>query len=86
MLGLREHLYHASAALHYAPGTSLKVVADHSWENTLDPGPTGTVRYTTLGAIWVFAPAVGIGCGVRYGHGEFAVERTYLCGMGIRLN
>lgn len=86
VLGLREHLYHASAALHYTPRASFKVVADQSWENSLQPGPTGTVCYTTLGAMWVFAPAVGIGCGVRYGHGEFAVERTYLCGMGLRLN
>jgi Putative MetA-pathway of phenol degradation len=86
VLGLREHLYHASASLHYAFHESLKLVADYSWENTLDPGPTGSVRYSTLGAIWVFAPGVGIGCGVKMGHGEFAIDRTYLCGMGLRLN
>ena len=86
VLGLREHLYHASASLHYTFHQSLKLVADYSWENTLDPGPTGSVRYSTLGAIWVFAPGIGIGCGVKMGHGEFAIDRTYLCGMGLRLN
>jgi hypothetical protein len=86
VLGLREDLYHASVSLHYTFHQTLKLVADQSWENTLDPGPTGTVRYTTLGAIWVFAPGVGIGCGVKQGHGEFAIERAYLCGMGLRLN
>lgn len=86
VLGLREDLYHASVSVHYTLQERLKLVADQSWENTLDPGPTGTVRYTTLGAIWVFAPGVGIGCGVKLGHGEFAIDRTYLCGMGLRLN
>jgi hypothetical protein len=86
VLGLREHLYHASASLHYAVQGSLRIVADQSWENTLDPGATGTVRYTTLGAIWALAPGTGLGCGVRIGHGEFAVDRTYLCGLGLRLN
>jgi hypothetical protein len=86
VLGLREDLYHASVSMHYTLQERLKLVADQSWENTLDPGPTGTVRYTTLGAIWVFAPGVGIGCGVKLGHGEFAIDRTYLCGMGLRLD
>jgi len=86
VLGLREHLYHASTSLHYMFHDTLKLVADYSWENTLDPGPTGSVRYSTLGAIWVFAPGIGIGCGVKMGHGEFAIDRTYLCGMGLRLN
>jgi hypothetical protein len=86
VLGLREDLYHASVSVHYTLQDTLKLVADQSWENTLDPGPTGTVRYTTLGAIWIFAPGVGIGCGVKLGHGEFAVDRTYLCGMGLRLD
>lgn len=86
VLGLREHLYHASVSLHYTLLDSFKLVADQSWENTLDPGPTGTVRYTTAGAIWEFAPGSGLGCGMKLGHGEFAVERTYLCGIGLRLN
>jgi hypothetical protein len=86
VLGLREDLYHASVSVHYTLQERLKLVADQSWENTLDPGPTGTVRYTTLGGIWVFAPGVGIGCGVKLGHGEFAIDRTYLCGMGLRLD
>jgi hypothetical protein len=86
VLGLRKDLYHASVSAHYTLRDTLKLVADQSWENTLDPGPTGTVRYTTLGAIWAFAPGAGIGCGVKLGHGEFAVERTYLCGVGLRLD
>lgn len=85
VLGLREDLYHASVSLHYTLRDALKLVGDESWENTLDPGPTGTVRYTTLGAIWYFSGRAGIGCGVKLGHGEFAIARTYQCGMGLRL-
>jgi hypothetical protein len=86
VLGLREDLYHASLSVHYTLQDTVKLVADQSWENTLDPGPTGTVRYTTLGAIWRVSQSFGIGCGVKIGHGEFAIDRTYLCGMGLRLD
>lgn len=86
VLGLREDLYHASVSVHYTLQDRLKLVADQSWENTLDPGPTGTVRYTTLGAILRISESFGIGCGVKLGHGEIAIDRTYLCGMGLRLN
>lgn len=85
-LGLREDLYHLSGSVHYTIHDTLKLVADQSGETSLDPGPTGSVRYTTLGAIWIFAPGVGIGCGVKQGHGEFAIDRTYLCGVGLRLD
>jgi hypothetical protein len=86
VLGLREDLYHGSAALHYTIHSTLKLVADYSAESSLDPGPYGLVRYSTLGAIWIFSPGIGIGCGVKLGHGEFAIERTYLCGLSARLN
>lgn len=86
VLGLREDLYHASASVHFTLHRSLKVVGDYSVENTLDPGPSGSVRYSTLGVVWIIAQGVGIGCGVKEGHGEFAIDRTYLCGMGLRLN
>jgi hypothetical protein len=86
VLGLREHLYHASASLHYMIRSTLKVVADYSVENTLDPGPAGSVRYSTLGAIWAFVPGKAIACGVRMGHGEFAIDHTYLCGVSLRVN
>jgi len=86
VLGLREHLYHASASLHYLYHDTLKFVADTSVENTLDPGPTDSVRYSTLGVIWSVAPGVGIGCGIKYGLSELAIDRIYLCGMGWRLN
>lgn len=86
VLGLREHLYHASASLHYLCHGTLKFVADTSVENTLDPGPTDSVRYSTLGVIWSVAPGVGIGCGIKYGLSELAIDRTYLCGVGWRLN
>jgi Putative MetA-pathway of phenol degradation len=86
VLGLREDLVHGSVSVHYTLQATVKLVADQSWENTLDPGPTGTVRYTTVGAIWRVSQVFGIGCGVKMGHGEFAIDRTYLCGMGLRLN
>ena len=85
-LGLREDLYHASASLHYTWHSTLRLVADHSGETRLEPGPPGWVRYSTLGMIWIFSPGFGLGCGVKVGHGEFAIERTYLCGLGARLN
>jgi hypothetical protein len=85
MLGLNDHLYHASAAAHYTVHSTVKLVADYSVENTLDPGPTSLVRYSTLGAIWIIAPGIGVGCGLKQGHGQFAIERTYLCGTGLTL-
>jgi hypothetical protein len=75
-----------TGSLHYRVFPALKLVADYSVENTLDPGPSGSVRYSTMGAVWAFAPTAGIGCGVKLGHGEFAIDRTYLCGLGVRLN
>ena len=85
-LGLREDLYHASASLHYTWHSTLRLVADYSGETRLEPGPSGWVRYSTLGVIWIFSPGFGLGCGVKLGHGEFAIERTYLCGLGARLS
>jgi hypothetical protein len=86
VLGLREHLYHLSGSVHYTWHDRLKLVADHSVENTLDPRPTELVQYTTLGAIWIITPGTGLGCGLKKGHGEFAIDRTYICGLGVRLN
>jgi hypothetical protein len=85
-LGLREDLYHASASLHYTWHSTLRLVADYSGETRLEPGPSGWVRYSTWGVIWIFAPGFGLGCGVKLGHGEYAIERTYLCGLNARLN
>ena len=82
--GLREHLYHLSAAMMYTLHDTLKLVADQSGETSPDPASSNSVRYTTLGAIWLFAPGVGIGCGVKMGHGDQAIERSYVCGVGMR--
>jgi len=82
--GLREHLYHLSAAVMYTLHDTLKLVADQSGETSPDPASSNSVRYTTLGAIWIFSPGVGIGCGVKMGHGDQAIERSYLCGVGMR--
>jgi len=83
-LGLREDLSHVSAAVMYTFHGSLKLVADYSIDTNPDPSSSGAIRYTTVGAIWNFAPGYGIGCGVKQGHGESAIDRSYLCGIGMR--
>jgi len=84
VLGLREDIYHLSASVGYTLHQTLKVVADRSGETNPDPASSASIRYTTIGAIWFFAPNGGLGCGVKLGHGEPAIDRTYLCGLGIR--
>jgi len=82
--GLREHLYHVSASVIYTVHATLKLVADQSVETSPDPASSNSVRYTTLGAIWVFSPSVGLGCGVKLGHGGLAIDHSYVCGLGVR--
>ncbi len=84
--GLREDLYTVSASVQYAMHESLRLVADQSGETNPLPGSDGSIRYTTLGAIWIVRPGTGLGCGIKLGHGGSSVDRTYLCGLGVRLN
>jgi len=82
--GLREDVYHLSASVSYTLHQTLKLVADRSGETNPNPASSTSVRYSTIGAIWFFAHNAGLGCGVRVGHGEPAVDRTVLCGVGVR--
>jgi len=82
--GLRDRLYLVSGALMYTIHERLKLIADQTWETNPDPGSNASLRYTTLGAIWIVAPGTGLGCGVKLGHGEPAIDRTTICGLGIR--
>jgi Putative MetA-pathway of phenol degradation len=82
--GLRDHQYMVSAAVAYTLHEKLKLVADQIWETNPEQGADASVRYTTLGAIWIVAAGTGLGCGVKLGHGEPAIDRTYICGLGIR--
>jgi len=82
--GLREHLYHLSAAVMYTVHDTVKLVADQSVETSPDPASSNSIRYTTLGAIWIVTPGVGLGCGVKHGHGGLAIDHSYICGLGMR--
>lgn len=82
--GLRDRLYLVSGAVMYTIHERLKLIADQTWETNPDPGSEASLRYTTLGAIWIVAPGTGLGCGVKLGHGEPAVDRTMICGLGVR--
>jgi len=82
--GLREHLYQLSGAAMYTIYERLKLLLDYSFETNPDPAFSGTLRYATVGAIWAVAPGYGLGCGVKQGHGEGAIDRAYLCGIGMR--
>ncbi len=83
--GLREHLYQLSGAAMYTIFDRLKLVLDYSFETNPDPALSGTLRYATVGAIWSVAPGFGLGCGVKQGYGEGAIDHAYLCGIGKRL-
>jgi len=82
--GLREHLYQLSGAAMYTLLHKLKLVADYSFETNPDPAVSGTMRFATLGAIWIAAPGTGLGCGVKWGYGEGTLDRALLCGFGVR--
>ena len=82
--GLRDRLYLVSGAVMVTIHERLKLIADQTWETSPEPGSDASLRYTTLGAIWFVAPGTGLGCGVKLGHGEPAIDRTYICGLGIR--
>ena len=82
--GLREHLYQLSGAAMYTIYERLKLLLDYSFETNPDPASSGTLRYATVGAIWAVAPGYGLGCGVKQGYGEGAIDRAYLCGIGMR--
>jgi len=84
VLGQREDLFHVSASVGYTLHATLKLVADQSGETNPDPASSSSVRYTTIGAVWYVAPNAGLGCGVKLGHGEPAIDRTTICGLGIR--
>jgi hypothetical protein len=82
--GLRDRLYLVSGAVMVTIHARLKLIADQTWETNPEPGSDASLRYTTLGAIWIVAPGTGLGCGVKLGHGEPAIDRTYICGLGVR--
>jgi len=82
--GLREHLYQLSGAAMYTFFERLKLALDYSVETNPVPAFSGTLRFATVGAIWAMAPGFGLGCGVKQGYGEGAIDRAYLCGVGMR--
>jgi len=82
--GLRENLYQLSSAAMYTFFKRLKLVFDYSVETNPVPAFSGTLRFATAGAIWAVAPGYGFGCGVKQGYGEGAIDRAYLCGIGMR--
>jgi hypothetical protein len=81
-LGERETLRQLAAAATYRIG-DVRFVGELTRETNPLPGG-GTVRYTTLGAIWSMTREVDLDIGWRNGNGSAPVEEALLLGATVR--
>jgi hypothetical protein len=81
-LGERETLRQLAAAATYRVG-DVRFVGELTRETNPVPGG-GTVRYTTLGAIWSMTRDVDLDIGWRNGNGSAPVEEALLLGATVR--
>jgi hypothetical protein len=81
-LGERETLRQLAAAATYRVG-DVRFVGELTRETNPVPGG-GTVRYTTLGAIWSMTRDVDLDIGWRNGNGSAPVEEALLFGATVR--
>jgi hypothetical protein len=81
-LGERETLRQLAAAATYRIG-DVRFVGELTRETNPVPGG-GTVRYTTLGAIWSMTRDVDLDIGWRNGNGSAPVEEALLLGATVR--
>jgi hypothetical protein len=81
-LGERESLRQLAAAATYRIG-QVRFVGEVTRETNPVPG-AGTVRYTTLGAIWSMTRDVDLDFGWRNGNGSAPVDDALLLGATVR--
>lgn len=81
-LGLRESLHEAAAAIGYQVD-KVRFVAEAARETNPVPGG-GTIRYTTLGAVWLATRDVHLDAGWRQGHGGAPIDDALLIGATLR--
>jgi hypothetical protein len=81
-LGERESLRQLAAAATYRIG-DVRFVGELTRETNTVPG-AGTVRYTTVGAIWSMTRDVDLDIGWRNGNGSAPVDEALLLGATVR--
>ena len=81
-LGQRESLRQLAAAATYRIG-DVRFVGELTRETNRVPGG-GTVRYTTLGAIWSMTRDVDLDIGWRNGNGSAPIDEALLLGATVR--
>jgi hypothetical protein len=81
-LGQRESLRQLAAAATYRIG-DVRFVGELTRETNPVPGG-GTVRYTTLGAIWSMTRDVDLDIGWRNGNGSAPIDEALLLGATVR--
>lgn len=81
-LGERESLRQLAAAATYRIG-NVRFVGELTRETNPVPGG-GTVRYSTIGAIWAMTRDVDLGIGWRDGNGSAPVDDALLLGATVR--
>ncbi|MGH8709517.1 MAG: transporter [Burkholderiales bacterium] len=81
-LGQRESLRQLAAAATYRIG-DVRFVGELTRETNPEPGG-GTVRYTTLGAIWSMTRDLDLDIGWRNGNGNAPIDEALLLGATVR--
>ncbi|MGH8722776.1 MAG: transporter [Burkholderiales bacterium] len=81
-LGQRESLRQLAAAATYRIG-NVRFVGELTRETNPEPSG-GTVRYTTLGAIWHMARDLDLDIGWRNGNGNAPIDEALLLGATVR--
>jgi hypothetical protein len=81
-LGQRESLRQLAAAATYRIG-DVRFVGELTRETNPVPGG-GTVRYTTIGAIWSMTRDIDLDIGWRNGNGNAPVDEALLLGATVR--
>jgi hypothetical protein len=81
-LGRRESLRQLAAAATYRIG-DVRFVGELTRETNPVPGG-GTVRYTTIGAIWSMTRDIDLDIGWRNGNGNAPVDEALLLGATVR--
>jgi len=81
-LGQRESLRQFAAAATYRVG-DVRFVGELTRETNPVPGG-GTVRYSTVGAIWSMTRDVDLDIGWRNGNGSAPVDEALLLGVAVR--
>lgn len=81
-IGARESVRHFSTGVQYRIG-SVRLVADATWETSLDPSVDEEARYSVVGVIWDVRPDFGVGMGYKSGGGGTSLDYSWLFGAAV---